>query len=179
MMPATFEALKEATQKIHNFGLGFIQLKLTEQTRLHFYTLRLPRITPEEEIHNHRYHFNSKVLKGTLHQRLYDVTPCPESDWTMEDESCSQDRVSDKNSIPVKVVQSAKMSLSVGSNYFINYDTFHNVTSTYCITELTRGPIKKAVAQVVRHNGSELVCPFSKVVPEAELWEIVRQMLKS
>src|SRR5579863_7289598 len=47
------------------FGLGFIQLKLNDTARMHFWLPEIPH--PErEEIHNHRYDFSSIVLAGHL-----------------------------------------------------------------------------------------------------------------
>ncbi len=58
---------------IHYFGLGFIQLKINFETRMHFYSPELPQITSNEDVHNHRYDFESCVLKGELEQELFHV----------------------------------------------------------------------------------------------------------
>jgi hypothetical protein len=46
--------LKEKCKMIHYFGLGFIQIKIDDTYRLHFYTNKLPKILHEEEVHNYR-----------------------------------------------------------------------------------------------------------------------------
>src|SRR5690606_30989934 len=50
----------------HWFGLGFIQLKLTNDTRIHFWHPALMADTPEEELHDHRYRFHSHILLGNI-----------------------------------------------------------------------------------------------------------------
>ena len=49
------------------FGLGFIQCKINQHERVHIYHPDLmPIVNIEEEIHNHRYDFESTILMGKL-----------------------------------------------------------------------------------------------------------------
>lgn len=60
----------------HYFGLGFIQLKLSEHWRIHFWMPSWPTIPgAETEFHDHRYDFISKVLHGRLEQEVFEVGP--------------------------------------------------------------------------------------------------------
>lgn len=73
----TVEFLKDNCEKIHYFGLGFVQLKMKNpKIRYHFYNKELSRLTPTEEIHNHRYAFESRILAGELDQIIYNVIKC-------------------------------------------------------------------------------------------------------
>jgi hypothetical protein len=63
--------LRATGARPHWFGLGFIQLKLTNNERMHFWHPDLQPIVPEEEIHDHRYDFESFVIKGELRHQIY------------------------------------------------------------------------------------------------------------
>lgn len=56
-------------------GLGFIQLKLDGNQRMHVWHPDLPRRSCYEysAVHNHRFGFTSRVLKGTQHNQRCDL----------------------------------------------------------------------------------------------------------
>ncbi len=64
------------TISIH--GLGFIQVPLDGDYRLHIWDKDLPRRKNIEhsEVHNHRFGFISRVLKGSITNHSYNVN-CP------------------------------------------------------------------------------------------------------
>lgn len=167
--------LKENFQLIHYFGLGFIQLKINDEHRLHFYNKELPPIVDEEDIHNHRYNFTSRILKGTFEQSLFAVT---EGDThILEQESCRPDVQpdTDPQECGIKLLNDSRYE--AGSEYYLTSHTFHRVAANFCITLLQREPRTKELAEVVREKNAPKVCAFSKQIPEAELWEIVTNML--
>lgn len=168
--------LKANHRMIHYFGLGFIQVKIDDTERLHFYTTELPPIVPEEDVHNHRYDFTSFILKGEFKQELFLVTVG--DSHTLEDESCKKDAPTDTTRVPCGLTRFSSHIYNAGSSYFIDHNTFHRVKSLNCITLLRREPIKKDFAQVVRPKGAAKVCPFSQTIEEARLWEIVESMLR-
>ena len=58
--------------KPHYFGLGFIQCKINQYERIHVYHPDLmPIVNIEEEVHNHRYDFESKILMGKIKNKKY------------------------------------------------------------------------------------------------------------
>lgn len=175
-MNLTIDYLRVNHQMIHYFGLGFIQLKLTDQERLHFYTHKLPAIVAEEDIHNHRYTFTSRILAGELTQELFELWE-EGYGYLMEDESC-REGATPGHPAEVAVHPVYTGVYGPGSSYTIKPNTFHRISAKdNTITHLTRGPHVKEYAQVIRLRDSEKVCPFSKKVSEAELWEIVDGML--
>lgn len=177
-MKLEMDWLKANHTKLHYFGLGFIQLKLSQDDRLHFYTDKLPAIVSEEEIHNHRYNFTSSVLKGILHQELFEIVQG--NTHTVEEESC-QEGVKPEGHFPslCGILRSSMHSYIEGSWYFIYHDTFHRVKSSDCITYLTRGTYQKPMAKVIRPVGADKVCPFSVKVEDSVLWEIIEEMIKA
>lgn len=76
-------------EQISLHGLGFIQVKLPANRRLHVWHPHLPRRRCFEasSIHNHRFSFRSTVLVGEQVNRRYVVVECPPH-------VCSHDRIS-------------------------------------------------------------------------------------
>lgn len=161
---------------VHYFGLGFIQLKIDQYKRYHFYTDELPQIVGEEEIHNHRYSFQSTVMRGRLKQELFgEITG---DTHIMEDESCQEGVVSEKDPSRCGIFLSSVHTYIAGCNYYINHTVFHRVKAVNCVTYLQRGDYKKKYAQVIRPVGAQKVCPFSYKVEDKKLWEIIEAMCK-
>jgi hypothetical protein len=168
--------LKSNHKMIHYFGLGFIQLKIDDQTRIHFYTPELPPIVSQEDIHNHRYDFFSQVLKGHFSQALFNVIDG--NTHLREQESCKEGVSCETPPTPCAVEINSEHKYVAGSAYFIKAETFHRV-SAEGITLLKRGEPKKDFAEVIRRAGSEKTCPFSQKIEESRLWEIIECMIKT
>ena len=170
------EWLKKNHQMIHYFGLGFIQLKIDDTYRLHFYTKELPPIIEEEDIHNHRYNFTSKVLKGVFEQSLFKTIEG--TTHFLEKENCQPQRpLTEDEPVECGIELIAKCRFPKGSEYYLTADIFHRVKADDCITLLRREPKTKDLADVVRIKDRPKICAFSKQIPEKELWEIVSNCL--
>lgn len=172
----TIESLKKHCTLIHYFGLGFIQIKLGDRYRIHFYTETLPAIISDEEIHNHRYDFTSHILHGTFTQKTYQVIPG--GTHTIEDESCTEGIMSGTQPDACGIRLLTSETYTAGSHYTISHETFHTVQTTDAVTLLDRKPYAKSFAQVIRPATTAKTCPFSKKIPEAELWSIVEKILE-
>lgn len=171
-----YDWLRANHRTVHYFGLGFIQLKLDARTRMHFYTPELPPVVPDEDVHNHRYDFTSEVLKGVLEQHLYQVVA---GDTHVRcQETCKAGVAAGVPPAPCGLEALCFQVLPAGSVYQIRHQAFHRVAAHEpTVTRLVRSEYRKELAEVVRPAGAEGVCPFSKPVPEAELWAIIRGML--
>lgn len=163
--------LKRHCQMIHAFGLGFIQLKLNDRYRLHFYTKNTAITSQPEEVHNHRYNFKSKILKGSLTNTVFDVVAG--YDYQAVEESCRRDYKVVSQPVVCSIAESLSFTLKVGSHYKMNHMTYHKVSSDRAITLLTRDALVKPTATVIHHRDKELICPFSANLPVSDLWEIV------
>lgn len=173
------DELKKEHERLYYFGLGFIQLKLNDHWRLHFYARELPPIT--EDIHNHRYNFTSRILAGSITNFTYTVdTVVDEANAThvMVNESCNPEVKAPAESTLCKVEIEKASTYFTDQSYRMDYRIFHRVEATDCITALSRTPYRQNFAQVVTPIGSPSICPFSKTVPEAHLWEIIEAMLE-
>lgn len=167
--------LKNNHTRLYYFGLGFIQLKIDEIWRLHFYTQDLPAIT--EDIHNHRYDFESKTLKGVITNCYYKVI---EGDThVIQNESCNPDIDAPALNKPCAVELDTVSFFQAGDVNKMTHDQFHVVyVRDECITLLKRSDYKKEFAQVIVSKETESICPFSKEVPQDELWGIIERMIR-
>lgn len=171
--------LKSNCKKIHFFGLGFIQIKLSDEQRVHVYTDKFPMTAQEEDIHNHRYDFNSQILKGLLTQKTYQVfRAIEETPFEMKKESCKENFKVEEETEDVDVELTGVQHFNQGSTYFITHDTFHQVASSNAVTLITRSGYKKDLAEVIYNKENTPVCPFSIKITEDELWKIVEESLK-
>lgn len=172
--------LKSNAQVIHYFGLGFIQIKLPCSSRMHFYNGSLPSIMPVEEVHNHKYSFTSYILKGTLKHYVYGVEDDPRarSKFVREAETCGSGSIPHWYCPrPVNYGEVYHAEYTAGSSYCVHHDVFHRVKSNWAITYLELGGYEKPYAEVIRDRYADKVCPFSKTIPEPELWKIVGDMI--
>ena len=167
---------------VHYFGLGFIQLKIDNHHRVHFYTNDLMKTVGDEEIHNHRYNFVSEVLKGEFSQDIYDVTPVSMEEAThlLSQESCNENITASNVIIPtpVKIEKFYSETIAEGEKYFMDHQSFHTVYSADAITFLTRSDYKKELADVASPKDKTLVCPFSIKLSEDEIFDIIKGLLK-
>ncbi len=176
-MNLTTDFLKKETKFIHYFGLGFIQLKLNDKERVHFYNKVLPAIIDLEDVHNHRYNFESKIISGSLKQNIYRTLPG--TTHFLKQESCNPNNKVNISGYLLSIDLLYSHELTKNSHYFIDHNTFHNVQSDNCITYIKRSDYKKELADVITKVNQPLICPFSQKIEENYLWEIVDQMLKN
>lgn len=195
--------LKEHCEKIHYFGLGFVQLKFKNNTeRMHFYTDKFPKTVHEEEIHNHRYNFKSHIVSGEFHQDIYvlkDETHLLEGvDYNLEEaaseythmllfESCNAkpDEVDDSEQWEddpyalCNIEQFYSKTFQENDSYFMDHHTYHTVSSNNAITFLVREPgYRTMMASIACPINKKLECPFSVDIPEDQLWDFINDRLK-
>lgn len=176
---ALYDQLRAKATKIHFFGLGFIQVKLNEQERYHFYNPELAAFVPPEEIHDHRYDFISTVMKGVLSQEIYSFTEKSDGDHVLRYVSCDPGHEAPKDKTFVVPELLTKVHSNRGSQYTLSEKALHKVLPVACntITYLQRGSKIKPFARVIS-SVKEEVCPFSKNLPEEELWTWVKRIIE-
>lgn len=172
------------------FGLGFIQLKLSDTERMHFWCPEIPR--PErEEIHNHRYDFHSTVLAGELWHEVYhlDATVDPSADikivdsceWEIFETNCSPTKEGTVETVtPCIVTRVGAFRLHAGSYYEFPHESFHTTElTTFAITHLTRKlPKPLEFASVIKRRGQETTCPFKEKIPADTCWMYIDAALQ-
>lgn len=165
--------LKKNHQRLYYFGLGFIQLKINEKYRLHFYTNKLDSNT--DSIHNHRYDFKSKILKGSFNNKIFSLTK--NNTHIIENESCNENIKAPKNTKKCGIKLISDKNYKMGEDYFMHYKDLHQVHSIYAITLLERSEYKQEYAQIVSSIGIKSNCPFAIKINEDKLWKIIKEMI--
>jgi len=176
-MNLTIDYLKSCS-KIHFFGLGFIQVKLNDSVRYHFYCPDLPQFT--DSPHDHRYWFVSTVLRGSLRNKIWEIDPSEGGRPKIQRyDSCGSGEAPPRLTCEVQAKVRTEFVVQEGSQYFIPADVFHQVmaVSLPCITMIQRGPKEKKFARILEDFDTVPVCPFSKVLEEHILWDHVRSCL--
>lgn len=175
----TVNMLRSLGVKPHFFGLGFIQLKLSDEQRLHFYHPSLSANVPEEELHDHRYDFTSEVISGSLLNEIWEFVPGPVAPHEKVLVSCDlSDPVPEgTEAVPGIARKVLSFRTVAGGSYFISHDRFHRVKGDNCITLITRTPKVKRFATVIRGTGADHVCPFDVSLSEDDCWRIIGEMI--
>lgn len=172
------------------FGLGFIQLKLSDVERMHFWTPDIP--SPErEEIHNHRYDFSSIVLAGNLRHDVYhlDATVDPSADLRIVDgceyeifeTNCAPTHEGTVETVsPCLVTHIGQFNLQAGSTYEFPHESFHTTEGTeFAITKLIRKlPKPIEFASVIKKRGAATACPFKDKLPTETCWQHIDAALR-
>lgn len=175
-----FEYLKQHSKLIHSFGLGFIQIKLSDTLRVHVYCKEVVITTSPQDLHDHRYNFHSTILKGALTNEIYFLAEG--GSFIMRKETCkASSRLASADLKPefcsIKLLN--KVFMAHGSSYFMEKDTIHRVEASRCISLVKRDLPSKDLALVISSRSSlDYVCPFFIRVAESELWKIVKKELK-
>ena len=161
------------------FGLGFIQLKLSDTERMHFWTPSIPR-KQREEIHDHRYNFRSIVLAGNLKFEVFSVYDDVHGAYERFETNCQPGKEGEVlNCEPVSIQRVGFYQLPVGSIYDFPMWGFHTTEETaFAITYLRREPHVKDRATVVKTRGEGTTCPFAEKVDPEICWQHIEQALK-
>ncbi len=167
--------LKSYGNEPEYFGLGFIQLKATNEMRYHFWHPDISPIVSEEEIHDHRYFFASEIIVGELNQSLY--VPVEGTDYDLYQVSCDPNNKMDNFLKTVNMQLISTQKFVVGSTYSIETGTYHTVHATKAATRLIRLPIVQEYAHVARKPNSNAVCPFSKKIDHETLWKMIADIV--
>jgi hypothetical protein len=163
------------------FGLGFIQCKINDQERMHFYHHSLvPTVNLEEEVHNHRYDFESTILMGKINNKKYQfIEDDNNPTHFLQNESCNElIKVEKSNNIYGRIVLESDECISKDETYLMKFNEFHTFHTNKCITYLKRSSYKQDTAQVIRPINSEIICPFSIKLSHQECWDIINDCLK-
>lgn len=172
---------------IHPVGLGFIQVKLNDAERMHFWHPAFHR--EREEVHNHRYDFHSTILVGSMYQELYSFWDIPGL-YEMFNTNCTpaNEEALDADALLTdgqpKPLIGGTIRLdfagihNAGSEYTLNNTTFHRIEAKKCVTLLRRGPKLKEFAQVIHEKNTPVTCPFEEKMDADTMWVMVEECLR-
>ncbi len=169
-MEMSIKELVKKAEKIHYFGLGFIQVKLNDYERYHFYWNELPVTAGDEEIHNHRYNFTSYIIAGSFEQSIWEVKEGVTHQLTTE--TCDPKTKSGIDAKLISIEPICDLFYEQDQSYYIDHHTFHTVmVRDMAITYLKRSDYKKEFAEVVSPVNVEKSCPFSVKMTKKECIE--------
>jgi len=162
------------------FGLGFIQLKITQNSRVHFYHKELPVLI--EEPHDHRYRFISYILQGKFEQTLHQFDLDNDGEYEMYIENCKPNLgtvpIGTRQPQPGNLKEIMHCRFQAGDRYEIDADALHTVQGKQnAITCLIREEPTKEFARVIRETGVTAVCPYSQPIAVDKCWEMIEDML--
>lgn len=158
------------------FGLGFIQLKMDENHRFHFWHPELPHDSAfDHEWHDHRYDFKSTVLVGSITNELAYWREDKKGDHAMWEVCCSgggADYKCEATLIPI-----GEFTTLAGESYLLNRDTLHRTQAERCMTLQSRtSDTLKQRARVVATSYTS-PNPFDYDLPESQLWEAIADLV--
>jgi hypothetical protein len=170
--------LRKSGAKPDWFGLGFIQMKFDLTSRMHFWHPALAADVGEEELHDHRYDFRSRVLHGTTTHEVYDFVSDAAGDLGLFHVSCKKgDESEPAFQVAGRVEAAGSYTMVAGSEYTFPHRQFHRIRATECITLVHRAPVVKEFASVVKPIGAAHVCPFHREIGEDELWHYIEELV--
>jgi hypothetical protein len=161
-----------------HFFLDFIQLKLNDNERMHFWHPDLPAFGAEEELHDHRYDFVSRVLAGSTRHEEWSFTETADGPFEMIEKSCKPGSEVPPRRVAIgDVRRTGSYNMVAGSYYEFAHDRFHRIHAERCVTFLTRGEVIKDVARIIKPVDGADFCPFETKIEEKRLWEVMADLL--
>jgi hypothetical protein len=169
----------------HYFGLGFIQMKIDDVWRVHVWVPEWPTIPgAENELHDHRYGFESHVLKGALVHELFalgatDAAAEGSGDWLELIEVTCKPGETDVPMVQgfVRPQFIGRFEVHTGGQYALGTEAFHRSTPVGpTVTLVKRGPVARKNARVLRPVGSSFSCPFALDTSVEACWAKVEEI---
>lgn len=170
MNTLTVEKLKLKALKIKEYGIGFIQIKLSEDQVMNFYTDKIPKFRNVESPHNHQRHFKSQVLNGTIYENVFYVEK-----GGNQEAYCGCGDVNGDINNKYSILGHFDKTYQIGDIYYRNKSIFHSVyAENDTVTLVTKMGKEKHDAIVL----SDKIEHFESTLTTDELWDIVENILK-
>lgn len=171
--------LKSLNVKPSFFGLGFIQLKINNVLRMHFWHPELSADVSEEELHDHRYDFKSHIIHGVTTHEVFEFEPNKKGKTGLFSVSCDLNNPAEPKLETIgEIVPAGSYTMTKGSQYEFPHNQFHRIRAAECITLVERKIIIKSLAKVAKPIEAEHVCPFSREIHEDKLWEYISELVE-
>lgn len=182
-MPKDFAPTKE-TVSLH--GLGFIQLVLPRNRRLHVWHPTLPRrdCYQHSAIHNHRFGFISKVLKGTQINVPVDIELVRFGTHSVISHNGPRSPLGGRESYPVaecNVYERNVQRIPVGDEYIMQPGAYHHTpVEGIVITLMTKCEETNIHANSIIRKGVEFHQAFDRFQWSTDtLMDVVKEALLS
>lgn len=173
-------------EQITLHGLGFIQVKLDGNQRLHVWHPDLPRRACFEHsaIHNHRFSFTSTVLIGTQVNRRWLVADEPDGSHDLISHDGPRSEKGGRLSFVagrVTVLELSPETYGPGETYFMPELAYHDTPSTGIVVTVMRKLNEGTIhANSLIEHGQTFDQDFDRFqLPPEELWRFVTDALRS
>lgn len=162
------------------FGIGCYQLYLPDNSRIHFWHEDHPiNIGNENEAHNHRYNFQSKVLKGTMINEIWEPSYELLGEWAIWNVSCDPRDENEsyfKNYVNVETKQSTYYE---NDEYTMESKEFHrSLPQGMTITHFKRQYTTNSnYAEVIMPKKKLPKCPFQNSLSQRKIWQHIKEVI--
>ncbi len=159
------------------FGLGFIQLRIDQKRRMHFWHPELKPLSDQfqDEYHDHRYDFTSRVIVGEITNVVVSVKQDPTSPDMLYSVCCAGGGAERLYNVTARPL--CRFTTTAGNIYHMSKNAFHIVEASRCVTLQTRQSAEKEKAHVVRPNDTPSPNPFSASMPIGKMWEYIEDLM--
>ena len=165
-----FEAIRVDAKSIKTFGLGFIQIKISDDTTMNVYLDDIFKFDDSDRPHSHQRSFHSEIISGELIEYLYDVAIVDDG----KSAYCGCGDVDKPINHRYKYRLKEMYSYMTGDNYFRHKDYFHSVSGKHgTITLITKDMMESHDAIVISDKkGNNELNHYSN----DELWNMVESV---
>lgn len=175
----TIDQLRALNGRPHYMGLGCVKYVFRQSSQAyHFYSDKAEILV--EDIHEHRFGFTSKVIKGELKNYIYDVhSSDPESTLQVERGECKPGAERIVEVANANVVELCTFVTSPGQTYSLHQTTLHRIecVTPKVITVINREPMTELMPRFIIDTANPSVCAFSEPKSVKECWEIIEYTL--
>lgn len=177
---------KETAESITLHGLGFLQIKLPGNQRLHVWHPDLPRrkCFKDSNIHSHRFSFTSRVLVGEQINQDYSIHSIKPCDTTHDAYIHRGDRTKFGNRpwdlvSSLEVIKGDRRIVKPGEEYQIKYRDFHSTECDgICVTLMIKTYETNEAAHSLCKIGVDPDVDFDrKQWSEAQLWNVFKDAM--
>jgi len=173
MLDLSFRALRASGAIPYWFDLGFVQLKLNPKQRMYFWHPDFHPNIHEEDVHNHRYSFSSKIIVGEIIHETWTYSSDEKGDTECV-EICNKQEL--KKISTGFMTMSGQYTLQAGSKYYFPSSGFHRTITKKAVVLLCKGEIETENTMILRPIGSSThLCSCKK--SENECWKIIEELL--
>lgn len=163
--------LKNNYVSIKEFGLGFVQIKLSDEHLINFYTDRIEKFTNHEAPHNHQRDFKSIIYNGVLREVVYNI----EIDESGQSAYCGCGDIDKKVEEKFSFIEGNTYVHKKGDYYYRNKKEFHSVEAlNNTVTFITKLNLESKIDAIIL---ADVIEYDMKNHTEEELWNIVEEIL--
>jgi hypothetical protein len=175
----TIDQLRALNGIPHYMGLGVVKYPFCKNQSYHFYSDRAKILV--EDIHEHRFSFTSRVLKGKLKNYIYEIDGTdPTSTLRVERKECAPDSQQEILLSNINLIERCTFITEPNQEYRMHYTTLHKIEclTTKVITHIYKElPFAQTTPRFIADETKPSVCAFSEPKTVNECWDIIEYTL--